>query len=1034
MSMIILTLMIFGVIAYVSMNVNQMPDIKIPYVTIQTIYAGAGPKEIESQITKKIEDAISTVSGIEKITSYSLDGVSVVLVEFKLKKDVDVANQEVKSKVDGIINDLPSDAKTPIVSKIDINAKSIMDIVLSGHQSAKELYEIADKKLKDRFSQIPGVAQVSISGGQKREIHIVMDNQIAYENGVSMPSLMQSLAAQNYDLPGGYFQEDNQEFTVRFSGKLKTLDDIRNLQVATLYGPKKLSQFALVEDSGEKIRQSAIYYDNSTKVENSNVVRLSIIKASDGNVVKVAKAVKEAMPDIQSSLPSGMHLELVQDGSTFVVNSVNDLMSNIVLGIIFTAIVLFLFLFDWRSTLIIALSMPTSVIITFVLMQAFGISKNMMSLMGLSVTIGVLVANSVVVIENIFRYKSLGANSADSAEKGTDEVVTAVFASTLTNIVVFLPLAAMNTMIGMMIKELALTACFASLLSIFMSFTLTPMLAKIILPSKIVKTKLTDMADKIESILKRYYLITLNVVLKNKKAAGLTLAVTVALFILIVGGLSRKVGTEMVPTTDNGLLLLTTELPTGYNLDQTRKLVNVIEKRLSKYKDVTYMLTNIGKKTDTDIGTNMAAMTIKLTGAGDRDKTITQIMGEITRDLADIPGVNFNITTSSAMREGHANNPVDFYIEGPNSDKLEEYKYQVIQKLKDVPGLINFDNSSRAGKPEITIRPKREMLNEAGLTAQVLAITLRASLEGMQATDYTENGENYDLVIKFGGNSVNTPEKVANITVIAPTGVTYRMSQLADIVFTKGYTKIMHDDKQKAIEFTGSNSEDIPVGTVNAEIEKRIKTINFDNGYSFKWGGSSKMMNEMIADMLFAFLLAIVLTYILLVAILESFVQPIYILMTLPLAMIGVYLALYGTGTSLGFTALFAIIMLLGIVVNNAILILDYTNQLVREKKFSIKDALLEASPTKLKAVLMSSIAVILGMLPMALGIGSSGTEISKPMGVVSVGGLVASTILTLWVIPAMYYFFSRNKKKKADEDDPQALPPAEPENPANMY
>lgn len=1016
-TMVLATLLLFGFISYNSMNLNEMPDVEIPYVTITTVYPGAGPKEIEGQITKKIEDAVATVSEIEKIESYSLDGASIVVIEFKLTKNVDIANQEVKSKVDEVINLLPDDAEQPIVQKVDLKAFPVIDLVLSGNATPKELYEIADKKLKDRLSQIQGVAKVNITGGQKREIRISLDNKVAFENSISLPQMLQILKAQNMDIPGGYFQDKDQEMTVRFQGKYKNLETIRNMQVPTPYGAKKIGQFATVQDTGKTIREKAVYYNADTKVRNENVVRLSIVKASDGNVVNVAKAIIEGLPDIQSTLPAGMKLDLVNDASVFTKASLDDLIGNIILGIVMTAIVIFLFLFEWRSTFIIALSMPTSIIITFLLMNMAGMSVNMMSLMGLSVSVGVLVANSVVVIENIFRHKSLGENAENSAYKGTVEVVVAVLASTLTNIIVFLPIANMSSMVGMFMKELALSAVFASILSILMSFTLTPMLAKLIIPEKMKKSFLLEWSEKFETIWIKVYKSILNLIMKNKWMSAATITVTFLFFFAVTIVFGPQLGFEFMPAMDDAKIAIVAELPTGYNLDQTGKVINEIERRVNKYPEVKQILTNMGKKSDIDVGTNMARMDVKLVDAKDRKVSLEKMMGNFIKDLSNIPNAKITVDRGGNT-EGPGQYPVDFFIIGQDIDKLEDYKNTVLAKCSNIPGLINFDNSSRSGKPEITISPRREVLSETGLTATDLALTLRASMEGMEATKYSEAGNDYDIIIKLNDEATNTPEKVGNITVVSPYGGTYRMSQLADIKFTNGFTKILHRDKYAAIQFTGSNSPEVPVGNITAEIEKRIKEIKFDNGYYFRWGGNTKMMNDMVADMLFAFMLAIVLTYILLAAVLESFLQPIYILLTIPLGLIGVILSLYFTNISLGITALLAIIMLIGIVVNNAILMLDFTNQLIRENGYTVKEALVEACSVKLKPIIMSTMALILGMLPMAMGIGDAGKEMRTPLGVVSIGGLISSTILTLFVIPAFYYFFSKKKKAKSQKNE----------------
>ncbi|MCU0365500.1 MAG: efflux RND transporter permease subunit, partial [Ignavibacteriaceae bacterium] len=369
----IVIFLIFGLIAYFRLNLNLQPDVEIPYVTVQTIYPGAGPKEIETLITKRIEDAVSTISQIERIESYSLDGVSIIIIEFQLGKDVNVANQETKDKVDEILNDIPPDAEKPIVQKIDIRLFPVVDVVLSGNLSPRQLFEIADKTLKDRFSQIDGVAKVQITGGQEREIRVVLDNRIVYENIISLPQLTQILQANNMDIPGGYFQIGNQEYTVRLVGQFQDVDQIRELEIPTAFGPKKIRQIADVFDSGKDIRQRATFYNVKEDFRNENVVRLGIIKSSEGNVVKVAEAIRSSLPEIQSILPEGSKLEIVNDFSEFTQSSFDDTMSNIYLGVLFTAIVLFLFLHDWRSTLVVAMSMPTSIISTFLLLQAFGL-------------------------------------------------------------------------------------------------------------------------------------------------------------------------------------------------------------------------------------------------------------------------------------------------------------------------------------------------------------------------------------------------------------------------------------------------------------------------------------------------------------------------------------------------------------------------------------------------------------------------------------------------------------------------------------
>ena len=1005
---------LFGALAFRTLNLNYMPEVKIPYVTVTTVYPGAGPKETETLITKKIEDAVSTISEIKKIESYNLDGAAITVIEFELTKDVDVANQEVKDKVDQILNKLPSDAEKPIVQKIDINAFPIMDIILSGDVDTRELYRIASTELKDRLSQIKGVADVKITGGQEREIKIAFDNKIVYEDFISLPQMLQIIGSQNIDLPSGSFKINDLEYTTRVKGRFRSIDEIRNLQVPTPFGNKRLAQIAKVIDGGKEIRRRTVFFNAETGITDSNAVRLSIIKSSDGNEVVVSDAVHKALPDILSSLPEGLSLKIVSDKSIFTRSSVDDTVSNIILGVVFTSIILFLFLFDIRSTIIVALSMPASIIATFLTFQWFDMSLNVMSLMGISVSVGVLVANSVVVLENIFRHKNMGNSPKEAAIKGTSEVALAVLAATLTNVVVFLPIASMHSMVGMFMKELAYAAAFSTIFSLLISFTLTPMLASLIIreDAQVGKT-----AQKVDAFYKKWdelYRKWLAKSLQNKGISVAIILISFAIFVFAVIYYGPKIGFNMIPQSDNGEIQITVELPQEYNLYETADVLRTMEEKIKGYPGIKNIVTELGRITDVNTGTNVARLDVNLVLPGKRDKKLDYYIEEFKKQFTDIPNVRL-ITVDYKSFVSKNGAPMQFFLLGQNLETLNKLRDTVWAKIKDVPGLVNLDQSSREGKPEITIIPDRVKLADAGITTQEIALTLRAALEGITAAKYLEQGDEYDITVTMNDASVDTPEKIGRIAIPSRRGTVFRLAQLADIRFTKSYSKIIHRDKFVAIQFTGSPAPGVPLGNVTKEIEKRLKDVKFPPGYKMKWAGTVRMMNEMVSDMQFAFILALALTYLLLAAILESFIQPIFILLTVPLAIIGVLASLYYTNISFAITSLMAIIMLIGIVVNNAILMLDYTNQLVRERGMNVRDALIEACPTKLKPIVMSTIAIILGMLPLALGVGSAGVEMRQPLGVVSIGGLLVSTLLGLFVIPAFYYVFEdrKNKKKK---------------------
>lgn len=443
------------------------------------------------------------------------------------------------------------------------------------------------------------------------------------------------------------------------------------------------------------------------------------------------------------------------------------------------------------------------------------------------------------------------------------------------------------------------------------------------------------------------------------------------------------------------------ELPDGYNIDETAIVLAEIERRISQYPDVEKIITSLGSQGELDKNTNLAMMDVKLLDANKRTTLLQEYITEFTNLLADIP--NAKIKVDYANNIGGPGSPVEFYILGRDAEQLERIKTKIVKEISTVPGLINFDNSSRAGKPEITIFPYREKIEEAGITVMDVAMTLRASMEGLVATTYREQGEEYDIKVKLYDDSYNTPEKVGNIPIYTPSGP-YRLAQLGEVRFTTGFAKIIHRDKLKAIKFTGSPAAGVPLGDVTGEIERRLEKIELPSGYFYKWGGSSEMMKETIAEMLRAFIIAIVLTYMLLAALLEDLVQPLIIMSTLPLSFIGVLGILFITGATMNTISMMAVIMLVGIVVNNAILILDYSNQLVRQKGMTHRDALIEAAPTKLKPQIMASLAIILGMLPMGLGIGDFGKELRMPLGIVSIGGLLVSTLLTIYVIPSADY------------------------------
>lgn len=1007
-TMAILVFVVFGIMAYIGMPLNLMPDVKLPYIIVQTVYPGAGPREVESQISDRVEEAVATVSQIDYIQSYSMESVSLVFIAFELGKNVDIANQEVKDKVDAILRDFPDNTERPVIQKIDINAFPIMDLVLTGNMDGRELYELADNKLKDQLAQIPGVAQVSLVGGAKRQIDVHLSDQVVFQNKISLSQLSGILAAQNLDMPVGSFKRGTQEYSVRLKGEFQSVNEVMDADIPTAFGVKKLSQLATVSDASEEVRTKAVYYNVPKKYEDNNIVKLSITNASDGNVVSIAQAVTKKMPELNRELPQGVKLEIIRDDSTFIKDTVRGTLNNIIMGIFLTGIILLLFLHDLRSTLIVALSMPYSIISTFMLMQIAGFTMNMLTMMGLSTAVGILVTNSVVILENIFRHKEMGNSRKEAADKGTAEITVAVMASTLTNIVVFLPIAMMGSMIGQFFKEFALTVTFATIFSLVASFTVTPMLASRILPEN---KKISRWGLKFDSWFNKFELIYsrfLSYVLKSKKRS-VSIVLGTVLALIISAGLASFIGMELFPVMDQGNVTISVEMPQGSNLEQSAKVLKEIQDIVVTHKEVQHVVTSLGSQGFIDSGTNLASMDLKLIDASERNMNTVEMADKLTKELAGVPNARIKVRSVASM--GGRRAPVEFYLQGQDNERLEQIKQEVYDAIKDVPGLVNLDTSTRTGRLELTLYPKRDQLASIGATVYDLAIAMRSAVEGIVTTQYREAGQQYDLKVALADEEVNSPDKINNLSVVI-NGQSYLVSQFADIRFAPGVNKITHHDRFKSIVFTASIASGYPLGNITSEINKRLDNYNFPTGYRYVWGGDAEMMTETFVEMLRTFVLAILLTYMLLAAILESFAQPLLIMATVPMALIGVILALLLTRLSLNIISMMSIIMLVGIVVNNAILILDYVN-LKRREGYSVHDALLEAGELKLKPIVMSTLAIIAGMIPMALGTGGSGKEIYQPMGIVSIGGLIVSTFLTLVIIPAFYFLTTKNIHNK---------------------
>jgi hydrophobic/amphiphilic exporter-1 (mainly G- bacteria), HAE1 family len=819
------------------------------------------------------------------------------------------------------------------------------------------------------------------------------------------------LAAQNMEMPAGQIQRKSQEFSVRMNGEFKDIESIRNLEIQTSNGIMKLGDIANISDTGAEVRKRTTYYNHVTEQKNDNVVQMSVMKSSGGNQVRVYDAILEMLPEIRKSLPKGCGIEVVNEGTTFIRASVEDTIFNIFLGVILTGFILLFFLHDLRSTIIVVFSMPMSIISTFLFMKLSGFSLNIMSLMGLSTSVGILATDSIVVLENIFRHKKEGLNRIESASNGTSEIALAVLAATMTHLIVFLPLATMPSIAGRLFKQFSLTVVYATIFSLVISFTLIPMLTAKIIPDHDRKKHPVGLwLERFFNSWDRGYAGSLAWFFRNKLRG---LVFMVFIFALLAGSLrlGRHIGFDFIPPTDEGRIALKVEMPVGYSLDETGKTVEKIESRLKRYNEISHIWTTVGTQGQTSVGVNLAEMNVKLVDLKDRTKSSREIAAIVTRDLSDIPNVRIRVSSVLSVTSGRAD--VECYLLGVDQDSLAVYADRLAARYKTIPGLMNLNISSRSGKPEITVTPDRIKLDNAGLSAAELAVALRGSVDGLVTTHYKDLGEEYDIRVQMTRETVDSPEKLGDIPIIGR-NATFSLSQLATVSFTSGYNKVLHQNRAKAVLIEADIAEGYTMSDITKGIIGLTDEMHLPPGYYLTMGAMANELKKTTADMIVAFLIAVILTYMLLAAVLESLGQPLLILGTVPLSFIGILGSLFITGLSMNIISMLSVVMLVGIVVSNAILMLDYTNTLVRHRGKSVSEALLEACPTKLKPILMANIAIVISLIPMAMGVGTSGAELRQPMGVVTIGGIVASTALSLYFIPILYQMISGKKRIQA--------------------
>ncbi|MFQ5707545.1 MAG: efflux RND transporter permease subunit, partial [bacterium] len=1013
MTMVIMSFVVIGLYSYFQLAVDLTPDVDFPVVTITTVYPGAGPKEIETLIIEKIEDEVSTISGVKHVQAVAREGVAIMIVEFEVGTDVDIVAIEVKDKIDLIKSDLPDDAEDPVVSKFDINAQPVLDLAVSSPRPLAEVYRLVDDVIKDRLSRVPGVASIDIFGGKEREILISVRRDRLRAYGLSILDVVGSIAASNLDIPGGHIKQGTKEYTVRLDGEFDEVDQIRKVRLASFSNPNpiKLTEVADVIDSFEEQRDLARY-------ESKPAVGLSVVKKGDANSVQVAKGVKKEIARLADVLPGDVRIEVARDRSVFIERSINDVMSNLFIGILLTALVLYLFLHNIQGTIIAAIAMPTSIIATFTLILFAGFTLNFMSLMGLAISVGILVANSIVVLENIIHRIQMGEKPVTAADVGTAEIALAVVASTLTNIVVFTPIAFMSGIVGQFFRQFGLTVAFATIFSLIVSFTLTPMLA-----AKLLKQQ-NDHEEQKRGPLYRFgqwwdalyedlatgYKSALNWALRHRPPV---MVLNTAIFLASLF-LMRFIGSEFFTPSDEGQIDVTLEMPAGTRLEQTDKSLRRVEQTLSKIPEVKSIYTILGRidagglAASTE-GVEVGQMAVKLVDKDKRERATKEVAKEMLSKLAVIPAADITVKPTNPF--GGAQADLQIELTGDDMNVLNDLAGQLMNIVRKTKGTTSVKSSWKVGKPEIKIIPDRDRIAEHGLTVGQVASAVRASIEGQVASEYRVGDHEYDMRVRFADADKNNIDQVRDILLRGADGQVIPIAEVADIELGAGPTQISRKDKKRLVTVT-ANIAQRSLGEVQADIEAQLQQLHLPPGYGVFFGGQSERQAESFANILQALLLAIILTYMALAAILESYIHPITIMMTLPLGLVGVILSLLITGATLSIFSMMAMVMLVGIVVNNGILLLDYTHVL-RERGMEIMEAIVKACSERLRPIIMMNLAVALGMLPLALGLGE-GSETRAPMAIVSIGGIMTSTIFTVFLIPVIYLTFEKIKMRFA--------------------
>jgi hydrophobic/amphiphilic exporter-1 (mainly G- bacteria), HAE1 family len=1034
--MIVVSILTLGIIGYNSLPVDLLPNVDFPNLTVVSVYPGSSAEEMETQITKPIENALGTVEGLDTLSSVTREGVSTVSISFKMGTDLKFAELKVREKVQGIMPQLPQDIAEPTIRKFSSDDIPILYLSLKGKKELWELKDIVKNDIQPKIEVLEGVGSMQIFGGQDKIIRIAINKSLLTANGITYNQISSAINRRNISYPIGSIKGEEKNMTVRVYGKAASVDDIGNIKLTAMNGKVlRIKDIANVEFALED-------ETSRTRVKGENSVLFAVYKQSGGNTIKVADNVKKAidpnfttMPAfllnalkylnvikkdrplniVKLNLPNDVSLEVVSDSSKTIRQNVNGVRDDILFGAFLAIIIVWLFLGNIRSTLITAIALPNSLLGAFFLVNLAGFSVNIMTLLALSLSVGLLIDDSIVVRENIFRHIELGMDPKSAASKGTNEVALAVLSTTLSILAVFIPISFLKGVVGQFFREFGLTVAFALMISLVDAFTSAPMLSAYWYKKAVeggnekqnIFTKLSKIWNSLYDEINKIYRQILTWALNHKLIAILSTAI---LFVAILAS-ARFIGQNFMNNADGGGFTINMETYPGAPLDKIDTYVRKTENFLNGQKEIDTFFSMLGQSQS-----HSASITVIMKDLKKR-KHPTSYMINLTREYIKAnfdKNINYTLIEASFMGgSSGGGGAISINVFGEDLDELEALSKKMKKVISETPGTTDVNTSIKNTTPELILKLDDIKAEEVGISAAELGSILRDLVEGSKISTFTKGNNDYDIIIRLDENQRKTIDDFKNFTVTTRTGKKILLSSICSFNYSSAPLEIRRENNQRVVRITGSIRDGFSLTNVISNLKKNLsEKIVVPSGYSYEFVGAQKDFVDLVSQMILAMLLAVLFMYMILASLYNSFIQPLILMLSIPLAIIGSFLALLFTGIDLDVYGYIGILLVLGLVAKNAILVIDFANKRRREEGFSIRDALLDAGPIRLRPILMTTFALIFGMLPLALGL-NEGSVGRQALPVTVIGGLLTSTFLTLVVIPVVYELIETSLEKR---------------------